>query len=292
MFDTPEQILIAKTYACMGKYFEQAITNNGEAEILLNCSGLSELYTKYNSILEPYSYNANWRNPDTQFNPEHAFFSICKDIEGNNEVLGRFLKCFFEKITKIEDNDFEYISKNLNVIGYELTITSVPAPRFHNRLVKTQYELTSITKGSLERSEDVSHLLKQLHNLEPQLSKTYKAAIETYLDGDYKNCVTSCRSLLEEVLTAKHPGDKYCAILHLTKEQVVDENNNILTTRNKIFNQWIKDPTCKGDRFRLIAMLYSFLSGLGTHATPAGTDKKDALWALRTTEDVLIWIMS
>ena len=300
-FDTLEQIVLAKTYERMGKYFGQVLSDNGKAKTLLGCSGLSEFYAKYEDRLKPFSYNGTWKNEDPQFDPAGTFFSICTDIEHDRVALGRFLKKFFSEVKKIDADDFAYISKNLNVIGYTLNelYTTSQRPKFKKmesafdeiEVPKISgYELVAMTDGALERSDDVSSLLQKLHAIDPQLSQTYKSAVDAYSNGDYKTCASNCRNLLEDVLTKKCPGDRYAAILSLTKENIVDNNDNALTSKTKIFKYWIDNPTCDGDRFRLISMLYSFLSGIGTHSSTA-IERKDALLALRNAEDVLIWIM-
>ena len=41
--DSQEQIVLAKTYSIIGKYFRKITSNNGDAEVVLRCAGLSSI---------------------------------------------------------------------------------------------------------------------------------------------------------------------------------------------------------------------------------------------------------
>lgn len=285
--DSQEQIVLAKTYSIIGKYFRKITSNNGDAEVILRCAGLSSLIDEYESQLTPYYYNQGWRNDNLKYSPINACFSICTKIESNKKALGNFLKEIFDRVYYIEEEDFKLLANYLEIIGYEL-LAEERDDSYENNQYK--YRLTVFSSGAIERQNDTSFLLKALHRSHSDIVHCYIEAISNYGNSEYKSCIDNCRSLIENFFKKIDSNSDYAkGILAATGEKIIDNSNTKLTSIKKIFSHWI-DKRNGANRYRLFVTMYSAMSGLGTHGEEVPT-KEDSLMFLRMTEDALIWCL-
>lgn len=133
-------------------------------------------------------------------------------------------------------------------------------------------------------------LERKIKDEHPNLYRFYDEALSTFGNGEYKSCIDNCRSLFENItkeLSSESSTDK--AILSMANETAIDINGNSTTSKDKIYEYWIKNK--KGaNHYRYFTTLYSIMSGLGTHGEDIPT-KRDAVMILRAMEDVLVWIL-
>ncbi|MGC4019987.1 MAG: hypothetical protein QM793_12690 [Muricomes sp.] len=285
--DSQEKIVLAKTYSILGKYFDRAIQQTEDGEIILRCAGLSSLVDKYKTDLIPYCMNEIWKNDNPKYSPIKACFAICQEIESNKQALGTFLKEIFDRTRKIEENDFEILSNYLEIIGYELTREHIEDD-YEDDLYK--YQLTAFSEGAIDRQEDKTFLLAALEQEHGDLVPYYLEAISNYGNSEYKSCLDNSRSVFEGFFKKLDSQDDYAkGILVATGENIVDNSNTQLVSIKKIFTYWLNNK--KGaNRYRLFVSMYSAMSGLGTHGEEIPS-KEDALMFLRMTEDILIWCL-
>lgn len=285
--DSQEQIVLAKTYSIIGKYFRKITSNNGDAEVVLRCAGLSSIIDEYEGQLTPYYYNQGWQNDNPKYNPINACFSICSKIESNKQALGNFLKEIFDRIYYIEEDDFKLLTNYLEIIGYELLVEDFEDSHKYNQY---RYRLSVSSTGAIERQNDTSFLLKALNRSHSDIVHCYIEAISNYGNSEYKSCIDNCRSLMENFFKKIDPNLDYArGILTATGEKVIDNSNTELTSIKKIFSHWI-DKRNGANRYRLFVTMYSAMSGLGTHGEEVPS-KEDSLMFLRMTEDALIWCL-
>lgn len=287
VLDSQEQIILAKTYSIIGKYFRKITSNNGDAEVILRCAGLSSLIDEFESELTPYYYNQGYKNDNPRYNPVNVCFSICAKIESNKQALGNFLKEIFSRTHYIEEDDFKLLTNYLEIIGYELLAEDLEESYGYN---KYKYRLTVLSIGAIGRQNDTSLLLKALNNSHADIVHCYIEAISNYGNFEYKSCISNCRSLIEGFFKKIDTDSDYArGILVATGETIVDNSNTTLTSIKKIFSHWI-DKRNGANRYRLFVTMYSAMSGLGTHGEEIPS-KEDSLMFLRMTEDALIWCL-
>lgn len=285
--DSQEKIVLAKTYSILGKYFDRAIQQVGDGEIILRCAGLSSLVDKYKEDLIPYYMNGIWKNDNPGYSPTKTCFEICQEIESNKQALGGFIKEIFDRTRRMEETDFAILSNYLEIIGYELTREHIEDD-YEDDLYK--YQLTVFSEGAVKRQEDKTFLLTALEQKHGDLLSYYLEAISNYGNSEYKSCLDNSRSVFEGFFKKLDTGNDYArGILSATGENIIDNSNTQLTSIKKIFMYWLEQK--KGaNRYRLFISMYSAMSGLGTHGEEIPS-KEDALMFLRMTEDILIWCL-
>lgn len=282
--DSQEKIVIAQLAYLLKKYSPRILQENGDGNNLLRCAGLSCFVESYSYKLDPYEFNGRYKNDSCHYNPGLAFSEILLEIESDKAAFGRLLNEFFKRLKFIEDKDVQAFSNYLEIVGYSLLVED----ESECHIEQYSYTLIPSSNGIVERQEDISYLLTKLNGNMPELVHYYEEAISTFGNSEYKSCIGNCRSLFEKVFQSYDAdGNEYHkGILNVTSEKII-ENGAELKSINKIFKYWL-DNKKGANRFRLFVMLYSLMSGLGTHGeeTPS---KEDALLSLRATEDVLIW---
>ncbi|EOU1651070.1 MAG: hypothetical protein E6843_07645 [Clostridium perfringens] len=283
--DSQEKIVLAQMKKLLTKYIKRVIRENGDAESLLECSGLSTLIDKYKDSLTPYYFNGSWKNENPKFNPR-TINEIISEISNNKKALGMFLNEFLSRINEIDEEDMTTFKNYLEVLGYELNIEEKAS---HYGL-EYKYSLLPCTEGVFERRDDVSYLVNMLETYHNDLLTYYTESISTYGNNEYKSCIGNCRTLLEKLFAKLDTinNDYANGILKATKEIVPPSSST--TPRlsiTGIFKYWLDNK--KGfNRYRLFVTTYSLMSALGPHGEEVPT-KEDALLCLRITEDILIW---
>ena len=255
---------------------------NGWLEQVLSCIGLSSLIKEYERYFDPYWFNKGYRNDNDSFNPEFGMLKICSEIKNDKGVLNEFLNEIFRRLrhTQIEELAMEKIKNCVELLGYELQV--------EDELYGYSYSLQYLSVGEIERQSDMSVVRKALNTDYPEVLKHYNEALDTYSNGHSKSCIDNCRTAYEKFFAALDTdnSDYLKGILKATGEHVFD-NGGELKSKNKIFKYWLENN--KGaNRYRIMATLYSAMSGLGAHGED-NPSQEDALMILRMTEDSYLW---
>lgn len=285
--DSENEIALAKLSDLLGNYYNDVIKENGDAESLLRCSGISSLLQKYGKNLNPHTFNNGFKNENINFSPKDSINKICLEISDNKEVLFKFLNEFISRVVLFSEDDINLINNYLEILGYKLNIEKKLddySYEVHN------YSLSTYTDGSFDRQDDISsYLHNALSSYSDTLLTLYNNAIFEYANSKYVPCITNCRILLEKTFKKldSENNDFYKGVLAATNEKALPNTDTPKQSQNSIFEYWLKYK--KGfNRFRFISTLYSVTSGLGVHIEEEAS-KEDALLCLRATEDILIW---
>lgn len=256
---------------------------NGWLEQVLSCIRLSTLADEYSNYFNPYTYYRGYTNNNDKFNPELGMLKLCNRIKNEKELLNEFLNEIFRRIGDIEnDSLLDQIKNCVELLGYELQIENTP--------VGEQYSLQYLSTGEIERQQEMSVVRKELNLNYPEILGNYNEALETYSNGNFKSCIDNCRTAYEKifVLLDSNNGDYSKGMLLATGETVIQDGAE-LKTRKKIFRYWL-DKNKGANRYRIMATLYSGMSGLGPHGEE-NPSQEDALMILRMTEDVFLWLI-
>lgn len=255
---------------------------NGFLEQVLSCSGITTLVTEYECYFDPHWFNRGYRNDNESFNPELGMLKLCNKIRANKDVLNDFLNEISRRLQRIEiDSDIVGKIKNcVELLGYELKVEDTEDGY--------KYSLQYLSLGEIERQSDMSIMRKELKKDYPEILKHYNEALDTYSNGNFKSCIDNCRTAYEKFFAGIDfdNSDYLKGILKATDEHVID-NGTELISKNKIFRYWL-DHNKGANRFRVMATLYSAMSGLGAHGED-NPSQQDALMMLRMTEDVFLW---
>ncbi|MCY8234918.1 hypothetical protein [Priestia endophytica] len=161
-------------------------------------------------------------------------------------------------------------------------------------------------QGSKELGRNPSLLMKWLETDFPVIALSYKEALETYTKGNAVSCISACRNIITGIFDdSKDDTTKWLKGLQKlstdTYIENVDDPKHILSRPAKL-NQELgaHHVPFKFPRFNMVNRLYSLSSDLGPHINEGPridgvtyverTTMNDALWILRMTEDLLIWI--
>lgn len=254
---------------------------NGLLKLVLSCIGLSSLIEKYEDYFDPYSYNRGYQNENNSFNPELGLMTLCNEIKSNKEILNEFLNEIFRRLERIEiENDIlQKIRNCFELLGYELAVDEL---EYGNK-----YSLQYLALGEIERQADMSVMRGVLNADYPEILRHFNEALDTYSSGHFKSCIDNCRTAYEKFFAALDTNSDYLkGILKATDEHVID-NGIELTSKKKIFKYWL-DNNKGANRYRIMATLYSAMSGLGAHGED-NPSQEDALMILRMTEDTFLW---
>ncbi len=277
-YDDDNDIALFKIYKYLGQLLDSALTDNEMYKIIFHETGISSLIDNYSIQLSPFRYNGHWQNENPQYNPIGTFYELYLELDDKHRFL--FIKSIVEKIP-YRYFDKEKISNHLLILGYSVVSESS---------ARSNYTISQTEAGLVERENDIPLLESKIRDEFPQAYRFYDEALSTFGNGEYKSCIDNCRSLFESItkdLSAESSVDK--SLLNITKESILDNNNAPITSKDKIYDYWIKNR--KGaNRYRYFTTLYSIMSGLGTHGEDTPT-KKDAVMILRAMEDVLVWIL-
>ena len=267
----------SKCYEALHDIFIELIDKFDEFKILINCilneanmyivfkesckKGLSYLYR--NDLYEGLKHNTH--------------------IE-NNELLYTY-----------QSDDFKILRDNINILGLEISFDSACA----YKLIVVPYEYT-------KKNQEKSLISQWLEESYPEILKSYVDAIKAYSNGDSVGTLTHCRNVITGIFTY-NKSDRTKWYTGLQKACINDKNINMISTpasiaswtNNNVHDEKI-EKRYNYPRFKTIVQIYSFLSDLGPHINEAplkdgepdyeSTNSADALFGLRITEDILIWL--
>jgi hypothetical protein len=285
VLDSREDKSLAQLCSFLNSSIRRVIYRNGNGwlEQVLSCIGLSSLVEEHENYFNPNTFNRGYTNENDHFNPEMGMMKLCNKIKSKKELLNEFLNEIFRRLDEIEDNSLlNQIENCLELLGYALQI--------ENTDMGDSYSLQYLSSGEVERQRDMSVMRKELNLGYPEILRHYNEALETYSNGNFKSCIDNCRTAFEKVFSKldTENGDYLRGILFATDENIIHEGAE-LKSKNKIFKYWLEKN--KGaNRYRMMATLYSAMSGLGAHGED-NPSQEDALMILRMTEDVFLWLI-
>lgn len=256
---------------------------NGWLEQVLSCIGLSSLVEEYEDYFNPKSFNRGYTNDNDFFNPELGMMKLCNKIKSEKELLNEFLNEIFGRLDEFEDFSLlNQIQNCLELLGYSLQIETTD--------MGDSYSLQYFSSGEVERQSDMSVMRRALNIGYAEVLTHYNEGLETYSNGNFKSCIDNCRTAFEKVFSKLETenGDYLKGILFATDEKIIDAGAE-LKSKKKIFQYWL-DKNKGANRYRLMATLYSAMSGLGAHGED-NPSQEDALMILRMTEDVFLWLI-
>lgn len=159
-------------------------------------------------------------------------------------------------------------------------------------------------QGAKELNRNPSLLMDWLEKKHPAVALSYKEALENYSKGHPVSCISTCRNIIVGIFDeSKDDKTKWLKGLQKLSTDTYIENVNVPKTivdgsANRILG--ITNVEFKFSRFMTIYQLYSLSSNLGAHINEGPmiqniqykekATMNDALWILRMTEDLLIWI--
>jgi hypothetical protein len=215
------------------------------------------------------------------FNPlEHIFKEYSDD------------KCL-EVIQNEAKKEYHDLVHNLHILNLDIGYSNY------------QLVLRSFTQqGAGELNRNPSLLMSWLETEFPAVALSYKEALENYIKGYPVSCISTCRNIIVGIFDnskenetkwlkglQKLSTDTYIENVTAPKHIIDGSANKQLGLLNVKFNF---------SRFRTIYQLYSLSSDLGPHINEGPmiegdvyleqATMNDALWILRMTEDLLIWI--
>ena len=159
-------------------------------------------------------------------------------------------------------------------------------------------------QGAITIDRNPSLLMDWLETEFPAVALSYKEALENYIKGNPVSCISTCRNIIVGICDdskddetkwlkglQKLSTDTYIENVQVPKHIIDDSANKKLGIQNVKF---------KFSRFLTIYQLYSLSSNLGPHINEGPmidsilyrekATMNDALWILRMTEDLLIWV--
>ncbi len=267
------------TYNGLFASFQELQYNIDELVKLLNCiAGKMSLYRVLlpdmeNRILEEY--------PESKRKNFEEFFGQIDDTVRNSIISKYCVK------------DFTELRRNLNILGIEIV------------WMEDSFCIIPFTGRSVQSDFDLNIINQWLHSKYYSVYESYDFARKAFAHGDAVGCITHCRNIITGIFSYKKDvGREWYN--GLQKICCADKNIASITNAKGIPN--IKYDVHSADvnqrykypRFNLINKLYVFTCDLGAHINEGNVGNgtvdsevatmEDALWALRETEDMLIWV--
>lgn len=196
-------------------------------------------------------------------------------------------------IKKNAKSGFVDLLLNLHVLNMDISYSDF-------RLVLIPF--TNQGSEKIERNSSV--LLKWLEDSKPKIAKQYIEALENYIGGKPTSCISICRNIIVGIFDgSKDDETKWLKGLQKLSTDTYIQNvqvpNQIINgAANRMLG--ITHGGFEFSRFKTIYQIYSLASNLGPHRLEGPmidniqylekTTMSDALWILRMTEDILIWV--
>lgn len=304
--DKLDEISLSKLATVLDKQTIIRTNNNSKWEKILSNAGQSELYERFRSSLNPYSYNGHYQNENYLFDEFYsAIKSILKLVYSNGENAAEFhllMSSIIEEINienlfegdleellprryryytlseffkeKTDEECMEFIKDKSND-DFKVFINNLNILNMDISYSNGSLKLMPFTQQFTDISRNSSLLLNWLNDNYPSIGKSYTEAIENYIDGEAVSCISCCRNIITGIFSHyKDDGNKSWAkgLQNLSTDTNIE---NIHAPVNIIQGSANKDITFDNDkvfkypRFKLIYHLYSLTSDLGPHITEA-----------------------
>jgi hypothetical protein len=304
--DRMDEIALSKIATILDKKDIVRTNNNSTWERILSNSGQSELYDRFRSSLNPYTYNGQYQNENYEFEEFYsAIKSILKIVYSNGESTAEFTLLISSIVEEIKlDNLFEgdledllprsYRSYSLNEFfkektydecmefirdnsrsNFKVLVNNLNILNMDITYSDGKLKLTPFTQQSLHVTRNPSLLADWLIEDYPAVGNMYKEAIENYINGEAVSCISNCRNIITGIFSHyKNDGNRAWTkgLQNLSTDTNIENinapNNIIQDSANKGIS-FESDNVFKYPRFKLIYHLYSLTSDLGSHSTEA-----------------------
>lgn len=168
-----------------------------------------------------------------------------------------------------------------------------------------EFGVVSFQNIGSESDFDLNFINQWLEVKYSDISECYTNARKAYGNGDFIGCITHCRSIITGIFSIKKDDGREWynglqKVCHADKNILnIQQSKKISKIRYEVHSQDINERY-QYPRFNLINKLYVMTCDLGAHITEGNIDDgvvdsevasmEDALWVLRMTEDMLIWL--
>lgn len=266
----------------------------------------------YNALFESFK-ELQYRQPELikllNYTAKKIYLGRILVTNADNDIVSEYCSGrhrdfyeLFEQLNDYQRNDainkyckrsFKELKRNLNILGLEIVFGD------------TEFSIVPFTDRSLQSDFDINIISQWLGENYPNVANSYMLARKAYASGDGVGCIGHCRNIITGIFTYKKEHDRewYSG---LQKVCHADKNINTIDRPKDIpkimYNAHTQDDKQKYQypRFNFINKLYVFTCDLGAHINEGNfvegvpdleeSSIEDALWALRATEDMLIWI--
>lgn len=214
-----------------------------------------------------------------------------------NMYLADYLKEFGiqqknEILMKYPSKVFKQLRTNVNILGLDICFD------------EEGLCIMPFTGSLRESSFDNSVILQWLSERYENIAESYIDAMKAYSAGDEVGCIAHCRNIITGIFTYKKDTQRKWLD---GMQKVCYKDKNIMNVAiNKIheykYNANADDVNARYQypRYNLIYKLYSYTCALGAHKNEGNINEagvefedatlEDAFFALRMTEDLLIWL--
>jgi hypothetical protein len=205
----------------------------------------------------------------------------------DEETINNVLR---EKTTE----EYKEFLLSLQVLNFDLT--------FKNKKFVLAPYTESLSDG---QGRNVSSIVRWLTTNHPDIVFLYNEAVRNYIDGNVISCITSCRSLITGLFSKfQNDGqDKWLrGLQNFSRDMNVDKVTPKEITGGVVNTKYVfpNGGQFNYPRFMFIYGVYKYTCDLGAHALEAPmidgnlqtetTTVNDALLALRTVEDIIVWV--
>ncbi|MBE5105121.1 hypothetical protein IGI01_07415 [Bacillus thuringiensis] len=282
--------------------------DNSKWDRVLSNAGQSSIYRNYSSSLEPYYFNAGFKNENPYFEQFYsAIKTILHEVYQNGDNAEEFILLMGNIVEEIKIEDLfddacvvflpKKYQRSYNPIGdlfkertyeeCEKFIIKNAISDFH--LLKNNLNVLNLdiyykegrlylkpfTEQSNQVLRNTSILVEWLDNNYPAVAKLYQEAIENYIAGNSISCISNCRNIITGFFSHyKNDGNRSWTkglqkISTDTNIQNVPAPNNIV--QGSANNKIVFEGSneFKYPRFSLIYSLYTLTSDLGAHTAEA-----------------------
>lgn len=260
-------------------FMDMVITNSNE-----------ELFSLLNNIVCRLNMNRVFKE-DIEDDLSHAYRKY------GNMYLDDYLKKLSieqknEILMKYPSKVFMQLRTNVNILGLDIC--------FDDEALC----IMPFTGSLRESSFDNSVILQWLSGRYENIAESYIDAMKAYSVSDEVGCIAHCRNIITGIFTYKKAAQRKWLD---GMQKVCCKDKNILNVPiNKIpefkYNANAEDVNARYQypRYNLIYKLYSYTCALGAHKNEGNVNQagvefedatlEDAFFALRMTEDLLIWL--
>lgn len=298
-----KEIVLANITSIIGKS-GFVYKNNSTMKKVLKCAGLGEYFDKYSEYLIPYWYN-NWNgrkyeNSNDEYDVFLGLDYIFSDLYQNEkhqnimELLKELTRVF--NVSYIE----EYMKSEFNELKNLYRLMGLD--------IELDYE--EITVSAFMKSDEIR--IKEVFSVEAWLNQkhldvydSYDSAITSYMHGQSGACIESCRTAIVSIFS-KFKGTEgfakwFRGIFNVSGDS---ENADVKNLDEAIKKHLRKEDLAeffnensngKLTKTKTIYMIYSMMSDYGTHrneSTQENPTQEDALFMLRLTDSILLWLFS
>lgn len=294
-----KEIILSRIADVMGRnHFIKK--DNSELKARLKCVGLEEYFDKYSEYLIPYWYNRGFENENKQYSVFLGLDGIFTDLYHENRLediirlLKELTKSFnINYISEEMGEDFEELANLYELLGIKL----------HVEFEKVTVEVCM--ESDIGRVNDLFSVESWLETNHWEVYDAYKSAVDAYTQGHAGMCIESCRTCLVSIFS-KYKGTEEFAkwmrgVFNTSgedKEATLEEFSKAIGSqfqKKDLAEFFYENQEGKLTKTKTVYMIYSMLSDYGTHRNEGTVEQPtldDALFSLRLTDSILLWVYS